>query len=452
MPPIHNTSWERSRQLLSRASQSLAGGVSSPFRARTPIPLYLTDASGSRIQDVDGNTYIDYSLAWGPLILGHRHPALVERLQYQAGRPHNYGAQHELEFQVAEAFQRVIPCAERVAFTSSGSEAVQAIWRIARAATGRTLIIKFEGHYHGWMDSTLLSYKPTAAQLASEPRRRPLPGSRGQVANASENVLIAEWNNLESVEEQFRRHRGEIAGVIAEPVACNSGCIEAEPGFLRELAQLTRQNGALLMFDEVITGFRHPGLSAHAFHDVKPDLASFGKALGGGAPLSAFAGRAELMDLMYNGGVAYGGTFNGNPLSLSAADVVLAQLTANDGAALSNANSRGVSLINGIQSRAQRHGIDASVTGFGAAFTIHFTRRKSLRNYRDTLDDDPQTLTRFLLEALRHGLNIIPDGRMYTSTAHSKSDIEDTLDAFDRIFSALALDREPAEGMAYTEA
>ncbi len=438
MSAIHNDCWDKSRELLNRARKSLAGGVSSPFRARAPIPLYLTEAEGSRIRDADGNTYIDYSLAWGPLILGHKHPALVERLQQQAGRPHIYGAQHELEFQVAEAFQKVIPCAERVAFTSSGSEAVQAIWRIARAATGRTLILKFEGHYHGWMDSTLFSYKPSAAQLASAPRGRPLPGSRGQVPNASENVVIAEWNNLESVDELFRRYPGEIAGVIAEPVACNSGCIDADPGFLSELAKLTRKNGAVLMFDEVITGFRHPGLSAQKFYGVTPDLASFGKALGGGVPLSAFAGRAELMDLMFTGGVSFGGTFNGNPLSLAAADVVLGQLTANDGAALTAANARGVELIGGIRERAHRHRLDALITGFGAAFAIHFTRRNNLRNYRDTLDDDAEMLHEFLLEGLRHGLNLVPDGRMYISMAHTDADVEETRDAFDRIFCALA--------------
>src|ERR1700744_4085513 len=185
-----NDPWRASRSLLERSRRSLAGGVSSPFRAKAPVPLFLADASVSMVTDVDGNRYIDYALAWGPLILGHRHPKLVAAIREQADRPHIYGAQHELEYQVAEMIQELLPCAERVAFTSSGSEAVQIVLRLARAFTRRNLIVKFEGHYHGWMDSVLLSYKPSAEQLGHAAPMEAIPGSPGQVANAGDNVLV----------------------------------------------------------------------------------------------------------------------------------------------------------------------------------------------------------------------------------------------------------------------
>ena len=192
--------WSTSRSLLERSRRSLAGGVSSPFRAKAPVPLFLADASGSMVTDVDGNRYIDYALAWGPLILGHRHPKLVAAIREQADRPHIYGAQHELEYQVAEMIQELVPCAERVAFTSSGSEAVQIVLRLARAFTRRRLIVKFEGHYHGWMDSVLLSYKPSADQLRHAEAFDGIPGSAGQVANAVDNVLVLPWNDAEKLE------------------------------------------------------------------------------------------------------------------------------------------------------------------------------------------------------------------------------------------------------------
>lgn len=423
--------WAKSLAFLDRARRSLSGGVSSPFRAKAPVPLYLKDARGSRIWDVDGNEYIDYSLAWGPLILGHCHPAVVAAIQQHSTRPHIYGAQHELEFQVAEAIQRVIPCAERVCFTSSGSEAVQIALRLARAFTGRRLVLKFEGHYHGWMDSVLLSYKPSAADLSSAPRFQGIPGSRGQVLNAVENVVVAEWNDRNSVEAAIAKYGPEIATIIAEPVVCNCGCLPPEGEFLNTLAQMARANGSLLIFDEIITGFRHRQSSAQAFYRVVPDIATLGKALGGGLTLSALVGRAEILEMIGSSGVAFGGTFNGNPLSLAAAAVVIEELGRNDAALLQQANQTGETIMQGIREAAVRRGIPLLVTGFGTAFAVHFTNRKDLRTYRDTLDDDGGRLQAFLLEALAEGVNIIPDGRMYVSAAHSAQDAQVTIAALE---------------------
>ena len=192
--------WQRSREMLERSSRSLAGGVSSPFRARAPVPLFFENGQGSHLWDVDGNEYIDYQLAWGPMILGYNHPVMVDRLRRQVEKPLSYGAQHELEIAVAERIQSLVPCAERLAFTSSGSEAVQLVHRLARAHTGRPCILKFEGHYHGWMDGALHSYKPQPHETGSLASPAVVPGSKGQVQNASENVVVAPWNSLEALE------------------------------------------------------------------------------------------------------------------------------------------------------------------------------------------------------------------------------------------------------------
>lgn len=428
--------WTKSRALLARAQASLPGGVNSFFRAKAPVPLYFEDGRGCRLWDVDGNEYIDYSLAWGPLILGHKHPRMVEALRQQAERPHIYGAQHELEFRVSEKFQALVPCADRVIFCSSGSEAAQLALRLARAFTGRDLIVKFEGHYHGWMDSVLLSYHPAAEQAGEPDRPAVVLGSRGQVLNASENVIVAPWNRLDLLELIFRQRGREIAAVITEPVLCNSGCLLPEPGYLEGVQDLCRNNASLLIFDEVITGFRMSLGGAQEFFSVKPDLATFGKALGGGVPISAIAGRKEILNLLCHG-VLFGGTFNGNPISLAGAQVTLEELSRDGGFLLKGVNSRGEKLIGGIREVSNRHRIPLTVTGFGAAFSLHFTNKKGLKNYRDTLDDDCRSLKEFVMATLAEGIHLPPDGRVYVSAVHGEADIEETLCAVDRAFAAL---------------
>ncbi|MBI1787380.1 MAG: aspartate aminotransferase family protein [Acidobacteria bacterium] len=426
--------WEKSKALLERARGSLAGGVSSPFRAKAPMPLYFSGGCGSRLRDVDGNEYIDYQLAWGPMILGYAHPALVEAMRRQAGQPLAYGAQHELEIAVAERIQQLSPCAERVAFTSSGSEAVQLAHRLARASTGRPRILKFEGHYHGWMDSALVSYKPSAEQAGRLEAPCAVLPSAGQVANAADNVAIAAWNRLDLLESVLRRHSGQIAAVMMEPVLCNSGCLLPVPGYLQGVKDQCARHGALLIFDEVITGFRMALGGAQQHYGVTPDLATFGKAVAGGAALSVVAGRKEIMEQMVGGGVSFGGTFNGNPVSLAAADATLAELARDNGAALRHANRMGERLMIGILALAQLHGVPLKVTGFGAAFALHFTTRAELRDDRDTLDDDAVRLREFLFRALQQGVQIVPDGRFYTSAAHTEPDIEETLAALAKAF------------------
>jgi glutamate-1-semialdehyde 2,1-aminomutase len=399
--------YQKSRELLERSRQSLSGGVSSPFRAMFPVPLFFEDGQGARLTDVDGNSYVDYTLAWGPNILGYRHPRMVEAMTRAAAGVHTYGAQHRLEPEVAEKFCRMVPCAERVAFTSSGTEAVQAALRLARGFTDRKLILKFEGHYHGWVDSVLLNYRGAGLN------------SRGQVANALDNIVTMPWNSREAVEAAFATHGAEIAAVITEPVLCNSGCIMPLPGFHEFLREITRKNGSLLIFDEVITGFRMAPGGAQQYFGIKPDLATFGKALAAGLPMSAVAGRKDILEEMYKG-VVFGGTFNGNPVVLAAASAALDALA--DGTLLAEANRLGNLFKEGFARIAAARNVDVQVNGFGAAFGIRF-------------GDDKERLARYVRAMLDQGIYLLPDGRAYTSCAHTEREVEETLAAVDRVLS-----------------
>jgi glutamate-1-semialdehyde 2,1-aminomutase len=430
--------WPMSRAFLHRAQQSLAGGVSSPFRAKFPVPLYFADGRGPHLIDVDGNRYIDYTLAWGPNILGYRHPAVVEAVRKAAEGPHTYGAEHELEFLVSEKIQQLVPCAERVAFTSSGSEAVQLALRLARAFTGRNLILKFEGHYHGWLDSVLLSHHPRADEVGALEAPNVVLESRGQVSNAAENIVVAPWNRTESVERVFDHRGSEIAAAIMEPVLCNSGCILPAPGYLESVRNICHRFGSLLIFDEVITGFRMAPGGAQSHYNVTPDLATFGKALGGGPVISAVAGRKEILDLMFTGGVSFGGSFNGNPLSMAGAHATLTELSKDGGALLAHANRTGAALMEKIQSAAEKRGLSLLATGFGAAFAVHFTQRTELGHYRDTLEDDRAKLEQFVRGLLAEGVYILPDGRFYVSAVHSETEVEETTQAVEHVLASAA--------------
>ena len=429
--------WDRSRALLERARNSLAGGVSSPVRATAPVPLYFAGGHGARLVDVDGNEYLDYQLAWGPNILGYGHPRMMEAMRAQAERPLSYGAQHELEITVAERIQACVPCAERVAFTSSGSEAVQLVQRLARAFTGRPVILKFEGHYHGWMDSVLHSHHAQLEEMGPRDWPHVVRESVGQVPNSVDNVIVAPWNDVELLERILAAHSGTVAAVIMEPVLCNSGCIMPKAGYLQAVQELARQHGALLIFDEIITGFRMALGGAQSHYGVIPDCATFGKAIGGGLPLSAITGRKEIMEQIFTSGVVFGGSYNGNPTSLCGANVVLEELARDGGAAIKRANCQGEKLRGGLEQLARRHNIPLQVTGFGAALCLHFTTRSALQEYRDILVDDRERLRRFLSLAMEEGVITVPDGRLYLSIVHTDQDVEETLAAFARAFARL---------------
>jgi glutamate-1-semialdehyde 2,1-aminomutase len=418
-----------------RAQASLAGGVSSGLRrVARPYPLYFTHGEGARAVDVDGNAYVDYGLAWGPLIVGHAHPTVTRAMTEQLQRALTFGAQHDLEIEVAEMLTNIIPCADAVCFANSGTEIVQLALRLARAATGRQKFVKFEGHYHGWDDSVLVSYKPTREEIAAA-NGAPIPVASGQ--RPHDQVIVAEWNGQAAIAEIFAARGGEISAVICEPLLCNNGCIPPEPGFLELLRELTTRHGALLIFDEVITGFRLDLGGAQRHYGVTPDLATYAKAVGGGAPLSVLAGKDEFMRLIAGGRVLHGGTLNGNPLSLAAAKAVLEILSRDDGAVYDEMWRRGERLRFGLEEILRGAGFEVVTSGAGPVFQVSFMPRPA-RNYRETLDADRELYSDFALALLDEGALALPDGRWYISAAHTDEQIEATLAAAARIVESAA--------------
>jgi len=402
-----------------RSQKSLAGGVSTALRRNAkPYPMFYSHGEGAWLTDVDGNRFIDYTLAWGPLILGHSPAALNEAIAAQLPKGHTFGAQHALEFQAAELLCDAIPCADKVAFANSGTEIVQVALRLARAVTGRALYLKFEGHYHGWDDSVLVSFKPAAADCGS---MSPTPVGTGQ--RPWSGAVVARWNDRASVQAAFAAHPGEISAIICEPLLCNSGCLPPLDGFLEFLRATATANGALLIFDEVITGFRLALGGGQAFYGVTPDLATFAKACGGGLPLSVLAGRNEYMDWIADGRVVHAGTLNGNPIALAAAVASLQTLTPE---VYERMHRNGHALRRGLEEALRTKGIPLVTTGEGSVFQLHF-QPETPREYRDTLPTDKALYAAFLLALLDAGVLALPDGRWYISAAHDEAVIEDTL-------------------------
>jgi len=419
----------RSLERYQRAQHALAGGVSSGLRrSARPYPLYFTHGEGSTVFDVDGNRYIDYGLAWGPLIVGHAHPEIRSALNSVIDRGLTFGAQHDLEFEVAEKLVSAIPCAAKVCFANSGTEIVQLALRLARAATGRGKHLKFEGHYHGWDDSVLVSYRPSADEIASYDGS-PVPVAMGQ--RPHDSVFVAEWNAPAQVEAIFSSHGAEIAAVICEPFLANGGCIPPDPGFLEFLREITSRNGTVLIFDEVITGFRLALGGAQSYYNVTPDLATYAKAIGGGAPLSALGGKKEFMDLIADGRVVHAGTLNGNLLALAAANATLDILTRDHRSIYAGLWRLGEQLRVGMQTILKEKGHKVVTSGGGPVFQLSFMDRPA-RTWRGQLAADQQRYAALSLALLDLGVLALPDGRWYVSAVHTAADVENTLEAVRR--------------------
>jgi glutamate-1-semialdehyde 2,1-aminomutase len=418
-----------SEQRWHRAMNSLAGGVSTALRrSARPYPLFFKNGYGAQIADVDGNTYLDYSLGWGPNILGNAPRQVTEAIRENVVHGLTFGAQHDLEYEVAEILTKIIPCADRVCYANSGTEIVQVALRLARAATGRTKYLKFEGHYHGWDDSVLVSYHPTLEKIHTA------NGSsigEGEGQRAGRDAIVAEWNNVASVEAAFAAHGNEISAIICEPLLCNSGCISPEPGFLQFLRTISEKMGALLIFDEVITGFRLGLAGAQGFYGITPDLATYAKAVGGGVPLSVLAGKLKFMDLIANGKVIHAGTLNGNPVALSAAKAALTVLSTDSATLYAELFRRGQTLRSGLMDILTGRGHKVVSTGEGPVFSILFLSEEP-KNYRDLLNANKQLYSDFTLALLDEGVLALPDGRWYISIAHSDQDIQATLAAVRR--------------------
>ena len=419
----------RSAELYQRAQEVLAGGVSSQFRSYDhPHPLFYESGRGSRITDVDGNTYLDFTLSQGPLILGHSRPEVVEAVARATASGQIFAGQHLAELELAETMQRLVPCADLVRFSLSGSEAVHAALRAARVHTGRTRFVKFEGHYHGWFDNVAVSVSaPSADALGSRLRPRPLPWTQGRPLSSDAEVTTACWNDLDAVERVLASDPDGIAAVITEPVMCNSGCILPTEGFLEGLRSLCSFYGAMLIFDEVITGFRLGMAGAQGYFGVVPDLATFGKAMANGFPISALAGKAEVMAHVAEGRALHAGTMNSSTPTVAAAAATLAILEKEQ--VHDRLFELGVQLAEGLRRVSSEAGHSLRVEGPGPMFHAGFTTAERIRDYRDTLSYDTAKYGSFVAGMHRRGVRLIGRGLWYLSAAHTTQDVEMTLAA-----------------------
>ncbi|MEQ1758319.1 MAG: glutamate-1-semialdehyde 2,1-aminomutase [Vicinamibacterales bacterium] len=413
-----------SRTQFARARRILAGGVDSPVRAFTSVggtPLFVKRARGAVLEDVDGNTYVDYVMSWGPLIHGHAPPGLIKTISTTAALGTSFGAPSVLETQLGERVRQLVPSMERVRFVSSGTEAAMSAVRVARAFTGRDRIIKFAGCYHGHADAFLVKAGSGATTLG-------IPTSPGVTATVAADTLLARYNDLASVAALFKTHRRTIAAIVVEPIAGNMGLVPPADGFLRGLRELATRHGALLVFDEVISGFRASGGGAQEIFDVTPDLTCLGKIIGGGLPVGAYGGRADIMQLVAPTGPVYqAGTLSGNPVAMAAGLWALARLTPRLYRDLAR---KGARLATGFADAARSAGVAVQVNAFGSLVTPFFTS-SPVRDYESALMADTQAYATFFRGMLKRGIYGPPSQfeAWFLSAAHSDRQIAQTIDA-----------------------
>ncbi|NNL67872.1 MAG: glutamate-1-semialdehyde 2,1-aminomutase [Myxococcales bacterium] len=425
---------DRSRKLMTRARRVIPGGVNSPVRGFGSVggvAPFIERGKGCRIFDVDGNEYVDYVGSWGPLIVGHANPSVLRAVREAMARGTSFGAPTELEVELAEAICRALPSVARVRMVSSGTEATMSAIRLARGVTGRDRILKFDGCYHGHVDSLLVGAGSGVATLG-------IPGSPGVPAAMADLTVQAPYNDLDAVEDAFRRWKGELAAVLVEPVAGNMGCIPPEPGFLAGLRELCTRNGALLIFDEVMTGFRVAWGGAQRHYRVKPDLTCLGKVVGGGLPAAAYGGRRDLMaQIAPDGPVYQAGTLSGNPLAMAAGLETLRQLEA-PGAyqALAERSRR---LAEGLGERAAEQGVEFSAVHVGGMFGFFF-HPGPVRNFDDAKKAHAGRFQRFFASMLAQGIYLAPSPfeAGFVSLAHRKKDLDQTLEAARKAFRSAA--------------
>jgi glutamate-1-semialdehyde 2,1-aminomutase len=416
---------DASTALLERSKRSLAMGVSSGMRkAGAPAPLFFERGEGAWYYDADGHRLLDYTLAWGPLILGNAHPAVIAAVTAQLARGFAFGAQHRGEIELAELMTSVVPGLERVIFSNTGSEAVQAALRLARAYTGRPLFLKFEGHYHGWFNNVLVSYRPKAADPVT-----PLPTCGGQPAHEFADTLVVPWNDLAAVERAFAEHPGQIAAVLTEPLLANSGSCEAEPGFLAGVIELCRRHGAVSIFDEVITGFRLALGGAREHFGLAPDLSVYAKAMAAGFALAAVGGRQDIFGVLDDGRTIHAGTYNGNPVNLAAGAATIRTLS--EPGTFERMHAHGRAVRARIESAAAARGIPLVTSGSGPVFSVHFGLTAKPRDYRDMMRACATRYNAFRLALLHRGVYVLPDGRWYVGAVHGEQELAHVLAAID---------------------
>ena len=423
-----------SSDLFKRAQQHIPGGVNSPVRAFKGVggdPIFFARGLGAYLWDEDGNRYIDYVGSWGPMILGHAHPKVLAAVKETMERGLGFGAPTRIEVEMAELICRLVPSIEKVRMVSSGTEATMSAIRLARGFTGRDKILKFEGCYHGHADSLLVKAGSGALTLG-------VPTSPGVPAGLAEHTLTLEYNNLEPVRDVFDKLGKDISCVIVEPVAGNMNCVPPVKGFLEGLRELCTKHGAVLIFDEVMTGFRVALGGAQAHYSIKPDLTTLGKVIGGGLPVGAFGGRADIMGRIAPEGPVYqAGTLSGNPVSLAAGLATLREISRPG--FFEELTAKTSRLAQGLTERAKRAGVPLTTQHVGGMFGIFFTRETKVTSFAQVMACDVERFKKFFHGVLREGVYLAPSAfeAGFVSAAHSDADIAATLDKAEKIFKTL---------------
>jgi glutamate-1-semialdehyde 2,1-aminomutase len=427
----------KSEKLFKRALNLIPGGVNSPVRAFKAVnskPLFITKASGSKIWDVDGNKFIDYVMSWGPLILGHAHPEVISAVKNVLKNGTSYGAPTEIEVKLAELIKKMMPSVELVRMVNSGTEATMSAIRLARAYTGRKKIIKFEGCYHGHADSFLVKAGSGATTLG-------IPSSPGVPDEMAGLTLNAKFNDINSVEKLVKENKNEIACIIVEPVPGNMGVVLPEDDFLLKLRQICDDEKILLIFDEVITGFRLAPGGAQEFFGVKADLTTLGKIIGGGFPVGAYGGKKEIMELIAPSGTVYqAGTLSGNPVAMTAGYTTLKILYENRKRTYKQLEEKAKTLAENFKAIAQKNNIKIQINQIASMMTVFFAESE-VRDYDTALKSDTNKFARFFNLMLENGVYLPPSQfeAMFLSTAHSDDDIEKTIIAFEKSIKKLTL-------------
>ncbi|MGM0630026.1 MAG: glutamate-1-semialdehyde 2,1-aminomutase [Pseudomonadota bacterium] len=424
----------RSEELYTQAQISIPGGVNSPVRAFNGVggtPIFFERAEGAYMFDADGKRYIDYVGSWGPMILGHNHPAVLEATLQAAKRGLSFGTPTEVEITMAETIRKIVPSIEKVRMVNSGTEATMTAIRLARGYTGRDKILKFEGNYHGHADSLLVKAGSGALTLG-------VPNSPGIPEDFAKHTLTVNYNDIESVKQVFAEMGDEIACIIVEPVAGNMNCIPPVEGFLEGLRSICDDHGSVLIFDEVMTGFRVAPGGAQERYNIKPDLTTLGKVIGGGMPVGAFGGKKEVMDYIAPVGPVYqAGTLSGNPVAMAAGLAALQQLSTPG--LYDQLYQRVDTLLNGLQERADRAGVPMTTSRAGSMFGFFFTEEPEVTTFAQATQCNMEHFKTFYHAMLEQGVYLAPSAFEggFMSAAHSEEDIQQTLDAAEKAFAKL---------------
>jgi glutamate-1-semialdehyde 2,1-aminomutase len=428
-------SFERSKAMMAEACRYLPGGVNSNFRLGvSPTPLVIDRGEGAYVVDADGNRHIDYYMGMGAIILGHTSGPGPDAAVAQLKKGLLFAGQTEVEFEAARLLCEFVPCAERVRFMSSGSEANQAAIRLARAATGRHVIVKFEGHFHGWLDNVQWSVSPAPEVCGPIEHPNKVSGTLGQDPRSGDNIDILVWNDLSALKSRLAR--GDVAAVIMEPAMCNTSAIAPGAGYLEGARASCTAAGTILIFDEVITGFRLSIGGAQKLFGVTPDLATFGKAIANGFPVAALAGRADLMERFVSHRVMHAGTYNGHPMMMAATAATLKELATSE--IFSLVNRRGRRLMLGIKEALHHHHIPARVQGFPGIFHVAFGVTTPIENFRDTYAIDRARYVQFTTALINRGVRALERGAWFLSGAHDETVIDQTLEVFEAAAKAIA--------------